>query len=70
VIAHIGRLPDAEQIAQQARIQEVEFRALDQTFGKVGKMRWQQMNDKTRLEDRNPLSRRGMGDPTVGGKGR
>jgi hypothetical protein len=69
MIGQIVRLTDTEEIAQQTGIEKIEFRAFDNPFGEIIKVRRQQMNNKSSLKNRNPLSGRGMGDATIGGKG-
>ena len=62
----IVRLSNSEKITQKAGIQEIELRALDEPFGEIGVVWREQMDDKTRLQDRDPVPCRGMRDPAIG----
>ena len=59
-------LSNSEKITQKAGIQEIELWALDEPFGKVGVVWREQVNDKTRLKDRDPVPGRCMRDPAIG----
>ena len=67
VVQVLGR-SDSEQVAEEAGVEEVELGALDQALAEVSVVRPQQMNDKTRLQDRDPSTGGGVGDAAVNTK--
>ena len=69
VIGQVGRLADTEQVAQQTRVEKIKLGTFDDSFGKIVKVRRQEMNDKSGLKNRNPVSCRGMRNAAIVGKG-
>jgi len=61
------RVPDPEQITEQASIKEIELRRLDQALSEISEVRPQKNNKKTRFKHRKPPSGCGVRDPAICG---
>ena len=66
---YLPRVFDADQIAGESNIVEIELWGLDQTLPKVGVKRVDEENDVAGLQKREPATRRRMGDPGVRAQG-